>query len=87
MIKLSAASLPWNTTDITPTFDGILTHVTILTILEAIRISQGGMLDEVLGGIVPDLRKRGTFGGFSEERTQSLLKGMPNKLEYALKNS
>ena len=85
MINLSEASLPWNKTDNTPTFALTHTHVTILKILEAIRISQGGMLDEVLGDIVPDLRKRVTFGGFSEERMQSLLEGMWNKVEHALK--
>ena len=42
---------------------------------------------EVLENIVAELRKRGTFGGFSEERMQSFLKVMWNKLEYALKDS
>ena len=55
--------------------------------LEAIRISQDGMVDEVSGNIIADLRKRGTFGGFGEERMQSLLEGMWNKIEYALKDS
>ena len=55
--------------------------------LEAIRISQDGMADEVSGNIVVQLRKRGTFGGFSEERMQSLLETMWNKLEYALRDS
>ena len=45
------------------------------------------MADEVLGDIGVELRKRGTFGGFSEERVQSVLEGMWNKLEYALKYS
>ena len=42
---------------------------------------------KVSDNIVADLRKRGTFGGFSEERMQSLLEIIWNKVEYALKDS
>ena len=45
------------------------------------------MADELLWGIVAELSKRGKFGGFSEEGMQSLLEGMWNKVEYALKGS
>ena len=45
------------------------------------------MADEVSGNIVADLRKRGKFGGFIEERMQSLLEEMWNKVEYALNDS
>ena len=45
------------------------------------------MADEVLGNIIAELRKRGTFGGFSEERIQSVLEGMWNKVDYSLKDS
>ena len=45
------------------------------------------MLDYVSGSIVVELRKRGTFGGFSDESMKSLLEGMWNKLEYDLKGS
>ena len=45
------------------------------------------MADEVSGNLVVELRKRGIFCGFSEERMQSLLEGMWNKVEYALKDS
>ena len=45
------------------------------------------MEDEVSGNIVAELRKRRTFGGFSEERMQSLLKGMCNRVDYDLKDS
>ena len=45
------------------------------------------MVDEVSGNIVADLRKRGIFGSFSEERMQSLLEIIWNKVEYALKDS
>ena len=55
--------------------------------LEAIRTSQDGIEDEVSGNIVEDLRKRGTFGGFSDERMQLLLTGMLNKVEYYLNDS
>ena len=55
--------------------------------LEEIRISQDGMAVEVLGNIVAELGKRGTFGGFGEEKMESLLEIMRNKLEYALKDS
>ena len=34
--------------------------------------------------ITAELRKRGKFDGFSEERMKSLLEGMWNKVEYAL---
>ena len=37
------------------------------------------MADEVSVDIVADFRKRGTFGGFGEDRIQSLLEGMWNK--------
>ena len=57
-----------------------------MTTLEAISISQDGMSDELLGDIVVELRKRGTFGGFSEESMQSFLEGMCNKVECALKD-
>ena len=45
------------------------------------------MADEVSWNIVAELRKRGTFGGFNEERMQSLLEIIWNKVEYALKDS
>ena len=45
------------------------------------------MADRVLGNIVAELRKRGAFGSFSEEMMQSVLEGMWNKVEYALKDS
>ena len=45
------------------------------------------MVDELLGNIISELRKRVTFGGFSEDMMQSLLEGMWNKVEYALKDS
>ena len=86
LINIATAKFPWNKTDKTPTFTGITLRVTILTILEAIRTSQDGMSDEVSWNIVAELRKRGTLGGFSEERMQSVLEGMWNKIEYALKN-
>ena len=54
-------------------------HLNILTTLEAIRTSQDVMADELSGNIIGELRKRGTFGSFSEERTQSVLEGMWNK--------
>ena len=84
LVKLSTETLPWNKTDKTPTFTGIPPHIAILTMLEAIRTSQEGMADEVSGNIVAELRNRGTFGGFSEERVHLLLEGMWNKLDYAL---
>ena len=50
--------------------------------------SQYGMEDEVSRNIVVELRnRRVTFGGFSEDRIQSLLEGMWNKVDYVLKNS
>ena len=45
------------------------------------------MVDEVLVNILEELRKRGTFGSFSEDMIQSLLGGVWNKVEYALKDS
>ena len=45
------------------------------------------MVDEVSGNIIADLRKRGTFGGFSEDRMQTLLEGVFNKVYYAFKDS
>ena len=44
------------------------------------------MVNEVSGSIVEELRKREKFGGFSEDRMQSFLEGMWNKVEYALKD-
>ena len=55
--------------------------------LEAISTSKDGMSDEVSENIIAELRKRGTFGGFSEERIQSVLEGMWNKVDYSLKDS
>ena len=43
---------------------------------EAIRIIQDSMVGGVLGNIIAELRKRGTFGGFSEKRMQLFLKGV-----------
>ena len=48
---------------------------------------QDGMEDELLGNIFAELRKRGTFGGFSEQRIQLVLEGIWNKVEYALNYS
>ena len=86
LIKLSTAKFNWYKTDKTPTLTGIPPHVTILTILEAIRTSQDGMEDEVSGNIFAELRKRGVFCGFIEERMHSLLEGILNKVEYDLKD-
>ena len=76
LINISTENFHCNKTDKTTTFTGIPTHVTILTMLEAIRTSQDGMEDEVLGNIIAELRKRGTFGGFSEVRIESVFAGM-----------
>ena len=45
------------------------------------------MVDEVSGNIISELRKIGTFGGFSEDRMQSLLEVMRNKIYYNFKDS
>ena len=45
------------------------------------------MPDEVSVNTIAELIKRGTFGGFSEERMQSVIEVMWNKVEYALKYS
>ena len=45
------------------------------------------MEDEVSGNIVVELRKRGTFGCFGEDRMHLLLEVMCNKVYYALKCS
>ena len=87
LIKIPTKKLPWNKTDKTPNFTGIPPHVTILTTLEAIRTSQDGMVEKLSGNIVAELRKRGKFGCFSEERIQLLIEGICNKVEYALKDS
>ena len=87
LVKISKEKFPWNKTDKTPTFTAIPPHVTILTMLEAIRTPQDGILDEVLGNIVAELKKRRTFGGFREERMKSLLEGTWNKVDCALKDS
>ena len=55
--------------------------------LEALRTSQDSMADGVSGNIIVDLSKRGAFGCFSEERIQSVLEVMWNKVEYDLKDS
>ena len=55
--------------------------------LEAVRISQDSLVDGILGNIIEKLRKRGTFGGFSKERLQSLLGGICNNVGYTLKYS
>ena len=44
-------------------------------------------MDELLGNIIAELRKSGTFDSFIEESMQLLLEGMWDKLEYALKDS
>ena len=73
LINISTEKITWNKTDKTPTFTGITPHITILTMLKSTRISQDGMVNEASGNIILELRKRGTFGGFSEERIQSLI--------------
>ena len=45
------------------------------------------MVDELSANIIAELRKIGTFGGFSGERMQSLLERIWNKVDYALKDS
>ena len=55
--------------------------------LEAIRIIKDGIVDEVSGNIIAELKKRGYFCGFSEKRLQSFLEVMRNKVEYDLKYS
>ena len=86
LINISTEKFPCNKIDKTTTFTLIPPHVTILKILEATRISQDGMVDEVSGNIIADLRKKGTFGVFSDQRIQSLREGMWNKIEYDLKD-
>ena len=55
--------------------------------LEAIRIIQDGMVNELSGNIIAELRKSRTFGGFIEESMQLFLEGMWDKVDYALKDS
>ena len=86
LVELSTAKKTWNKTDKIPTFTGIISHVTILNILEAIRTSQDGMGDGLSGNIVAESRKRGTFGSFCEERMHSVLEVMRNKVESDLKD-
>ena len=81
------SKFPWNKTEKTSTFTWITPHVTILTTLEAIRTSQDGMADEVSGNIIAELSKRGTFGGFSEERMQLVLEVMWNTVDYYFRDS
>ena len=45
------------------------------------------MVDEVSVNIIAELRKRGIFGGFSEERMHLFPEGIWNEIEYALKDS
>ena len=45
------------------------------------------MVDELLGTIFVELRKRLAFGGFGEDRMQKLLELMQNEVEYYLKDS
>ena len=54
--------------------------------LEDIRIYQDAMADELSRNIVAELSKRGTFGGFKEEKMQLLLEVIWNKVEYTLKD-
>ena len=44
-------------------------------------------MDGILGNIIEELSKRGTFGGFSKERVQLLLGGIWNNVYYTLKDS
>ena len=53
--------------------------------LEAIRTSQEGIADELSGNTVAELIKKGTFGGFNEERIQLLLEVTWNNIGYDLK--
>ena len=85
MINISTDKFSWNITDKAPTFTGIYPNVTILTMLEAIRTSQEGIADELSGNTVAELMKRGTFGGFNEERIQLLLEVTWNNIGYDLK--
>ena len=55
--------------------------------LEAIKIYQDGMADEVLENIVAELKKRGNFGIFNEESMQLLHEGIWDEKQYALKYS
>ena len=64
----------------TPSLTGIPPHITILTMLEAVRIYQDSIVNEISGNIIEELSKIVTFGGFSEERMQLLLGGMRIKL-------
>ena len=45
LIKLPTEIFPWDRADKTPTLTGIPPHITILTMLEAIRTSQDVMVD------------------------------------------
>ena len=87
LIKLATENFPCHKSDKIPAFTGIPTHVTILTMLKAIRTSQYGMADEVSGNIIAKLSNRETFGCFSKDRIQFLLEGMWNKVEYGLRDS
>ena len=68
LVKFLTANFLWNKIYKTPTFTWITPYVTIFTMLEAITTSQDGMSDEFSWNNVAELRKRGIFGGFSEER-------------------
>ena len=87
LIEPSTEFFPWNKTNKTPTFIGNPPRVTILIMLETIRTSKDGIVDEVSRNIVSELSNRGIFCGFGEEMMQSLIEGICNKLEYTLNYS
>ena len=87
LINIWTENFPSNKTYKTPNFTGIPPHVAILTMSEAISTSQDGMADKESGNIVAELRKRGTFGSFSEDRIQLLLEVIWNKVENDLNYS
>ena len=65
----------------------VLLLVTILTILEAIRKSQDSLADELSNNNIAELNKRGTFGGFIDEKMQSVIEEIRSKVEYDLNYS
>ena len=78
---------PWNKTDKTPTFNDNPTHVTRLTMLEAIRTSQDGMVDDVLGILLHSWGREEHLAVLVRRWFIRCLKTMWNKAEYVLKDS
>lgn len=85
--SLAMIRYPWNKTEHTPHVTGIPPHVSIMTMLEVIISKQETLSGDVSSAIITEMDERGTFGGFNQNRMQTMLDGLMTEVRSEVRSA